>query len=80
MGQARYDDTATSLPNGKVLIAGGNDGSNASNTTELYNIATNSFAPGPSMVAARFGAVAALLPNGKILLAGGVTDSSGSTD
>jgi Kelch motif len=79
MVHARYGATATLLPNGEILIAGGNDGSsvsNALNSTEFYNPATKTFAPGPSMITARFGAGAALLPNGKVLIAGGLDGST----
>jgi len=37
MTSVRVDDTATLLPNGKVLIAGGYDGSAYVNTAELYD-------------------------------------------
>jgi hypothetical protein len=66
------------LPNGKVLIAGGNDGNGDLNSTELYDVATNTFAPGPSMIAARYAGAAALLPNGKVLICCGVAFPSGS--
>jgi Kelch motif len=79
MAQARYNAMATLLPNGKVLIAGGgDDGSNTVNalsSTEFYNVASNTFAPGPSMIAARIAAGTTLLPNGKVLIAGGSGDS-----
>lgn len=79
MNQARYNATATLLPNGKLLIAGGislsHTGSLASlGSVELYDPATNSFAPPastPTMNQARDSATATLLPNGKVLIAGG---------
>jgi hypothetical protein len=78
MNTAREDATATLLPNGNVLIAGGYDNSgNALASTELYDPATNSFAPAsgagapPSMNTARALATATLLPNGTVLIAGG---------
>jgi Kelch motif len=65
---------AAPLPDGKVLIAGGN---NASGTTlssaEEFNPATGTFSAtriGP-MTTARFGAGAATLPTGQVLIAGG---------
>jgi hypothetical protein len=73
MNTGRWGATATLLPSGKVLIAGGQDNFNSPiSSTELYNPVTNTFAASaPSMNAARFGATATLLPNGKVLIAGG---------
>jgi hypothetical protein len=80
MNVAREYATATLLPNGLVLIAGGVTSSGGSpvdtNTTELYNPVFNSFAVGPNMNAARHLAAAALLPNGKVFIAGGETGTS----
>jgi Galactose oxidase, central domain len=70
--------TATLLPNGKVLIAGGlSQGFHSTpplNEVDLYDPASNSFASAastPTMNVAREGATATLLPNGKVLIAGG---------
>jgi len=78
MNSGRTNVTATLLPNGKVLIAGGLNSSSAGpsfildRTTELYDPVTNSFAAStPSMNVARYLATATLLPNGKVLIAGG---------
>jgi hypothetical protein len=68
MTVARASATATLLPNGKVLIAGGFGGGT---TTNLYDPATNTFSAGPPMGQARYDATATLLPNGKVLIAGG---------
>jgi hypothetical protein len=82
MNTARYFPTATLLPNGKVLIAGGYGGVgvNLLSSIELYDPQTNSFSISglPSMNAARGLAAAALLPTGKVIIAGGVT-GDGST-
>src|SRR5450755_1349289 len=43
MTSARYNHTATLLPNGKVLIAGGTNGSTFLNTAELYDPASGTF-------------------------------------
>jgi N-acetylneuraminic acid mutarotase len=78
MNAARIRATATLLPNGKVLIAGGFahfPPAGSIDTVELYDPASNSFASAaslPTMNTARFGATAALLANGKVLIAGGV--------
>ncbi len=74
MNTARTQATATLLPNGKVLIAGGFGSFIDLASTELYDPATNSFASAsgtPNMNTARYDATATLLPNGKVLIAGG---------
>src|SRR5205823_3175929 len=58
------------LPNGKVLVAGGNNGP-ALSSTELYDPASGTWAATGSLGAARCRHTATLLPNGKVLLAGG---------
>jgi Galactose oxidase, central domain len=72
MNQGRYSATATLLPTGKVLIAGGccagSPGSLSS--TEFYDPTTNTFAVGPPMNAYRENATATLLQSGKVLIAG----------
>ena len=84
MNFVRAFATATLLPNGKVLIAGGFGTSEASpnNSVDLYDPATNEFAPvsaTPSMNVGRAVAAAILLPNGKVLIAGGTALSSNAT-
>jgi hypothetical protein len=76
MTTARYFPAASPLPDGRILIAGGFDGSSVLNSTEIYNPATNSFAPGPSMSTGRAGSAAAPLPDGRILIAGGEDGSA----
>ena len=63
---ARSGYTATLLPSGKVLIAGGNAA-----TAELYDPATGTFTRTGDMTAPRSNHSATLLPNGKVLIAGG---------
>jgi hypothetical protein len=76
MNVARTDATATLLPSGKVLIAGGYQGdSGAVSSTELYDPATNTFAAPAdtaSMNVKRNDATATLLPSGKLLIAAGI--------
>jgi hypothetical protein len=71
----RFDGSTTVLPDGKVLIAGGNtmigsaEGHTA--TAELYDPATGTFTATGSMNVPRMDHTATLLPNGKVLIAGG---------
>jgi len=63
---ARSGYTATLLPSGKVLIAGGNAA-----TAELYDPATGTFTRTGDMTTPRSNHSATLLPDGKVLIAGG---------
>ena len=70
MGTARYEHTATLLPNGKVLVAGGYNGP-ALSSAELYDPASGTWTATGSMGTARGEHTATLLPSGKVLVAGG---------
>jgi hypothetical protein len=76
MSTPREDQTATLLPSGKVLVAGGNNKSATLATAELYDAIDGTFSGTGSMITARFAHTATLLPNGKVLIAGGF-DSTG---
>jgi hypothetical protein len=65
--------TATLLPNGTVLIAGGATDSGTTNATEIYDPATGLFTIGPSMKQSRNSHTATLLANGDVLIVGGAT-------
>ena len=72
LGAARYEHTATLLPNGKVLVAGGDDGFNHPlASAELYDPASGTWTATGSLATARYSHTATLLPNGKVLVAGG---------
>jgi hypothetical protein len=58
------------LPNGKVLVAGGYNGSFLT-SAELYDPASGSWTATGSLNTARYLHTATLLPNGKVLVAGG---------
>src|SRR5262245_15214880 len=68
MKNARNFHTATLLPNGKVLVAGGFD---LGTRAELYDPATDTWTMTGSLRTARTMHTATLLPNGKVLVAGG---------
>ena len=68
MAEARTYHTATLLPSGKVLVAGGG---NENSTAEVYDPATGSFSITGGMEIGRSGHTATLLPNGSVLVAGG---------
>jgi hypothetical protein len=80
LNTARYIHTATLLPNGKVLVAGGQNGDLAS--AELYDPASGTWTATGSLNTARYDHTATLLPNGKVLVAGGAnsTDTLASAE
>jgi N-acetylneuraminic acid mutarotase len=72
MSTVRQFHTATLLPNGKVLVAGGSDSNNtAISSAELYDPSTSTWSSTGSMTMARQSHTATLLPDGKVLVAGG---------
>lgn len=74
MTSLRNQHTATLLPNGKVLIAGGSNHGDGDgmDTAELYDPLTQTFtALAPRMKSPRGGHTATLLSSGKVLLASG---------
>lgn len=83
MSVAREQHTATLLPNGQVLVAGGyhfdpnfND---SLSSTELYTPATGKWTTTGSMNTPRYGHKAVLLTSGQALVLGGTDQSSGGT-
>ncbi|MEO5886197.1 MAG: kelch repeat-containing protein [Anaerolineales bacterium] len=71
MNAPRNGHTATLLPNGQVLIAGGWNQSGRTSTAELYDPQTGKFDYTGRLMAPRQGFTATLLKNGKVLIAGG---------
>jgi WD40 repeat protein len=80
MGTERVSHTATLLPNGEVLLAGGWDRGGVLANAELYNPATGVFSPTSSMTTHRAAHTATLLPNGKVLIAGGYNGNQSVPD
>jgi hypothetical protein len=86
MLEPRSGHTATLLPNGKVLIAGGmRRNPDFYKSAELFDPATGKFQPTGDMSIGRVGQIAILLRSGKVLIAGGwighgPTDSAESYD
>src|SRR5947207_14649143 len=72
LATARYFHTATLLPNGKVLVAGGDGNGHSQESAELYDPASGTWTATGSLSAASTDHTATLLPNGKVLVAGGV--------
>jgi hypothetical protein len=80
LGGSRAEHTATTLPDGRVLLAGGcadlEDGGcrmgEVLGSTVLYNPVADAFSQGPKLVYPRFGHHAVLRGDGTVLLVGGV--------
>src|SRR5436309_1831309 len=82
LNTARFYHTATLLPNGMVLVAGGydidlNNNHNSLASAELYDPASGTWTVTGSLNTARASHTASLLPNGNVLVAGGY-DSNGN--
>lgn len=79
MLEARSGHTATLLPDGKVLIAGGmRRNQDFYKSAELYDPATGKFQPTGEMHERRVGQIAVLLRSGKVLIAGGWVGHGGT--
>jgi hypothetical protein len=75
----RSGQTATLLPNGKVLIAGGmRRNQDFYKSAELFDPTTGTFQPTGEMHEARVGHIAVLLRSGKVLVAGGWVGGGGT--
>jgi hypothetical protein len=80
MNAVRVEQSATTLPGGRILLAGGDVGTTTSSTAEIYDPVVGVFLPnislvppppGGTMTTQRFFHTATLLLNGKVLITGG---------
>ena len=81
LNKARLGHTATLLPNGKVLVTGGNISTASptfglTNSAELFDPATGTWAITDSLNTGRTNHTATLLTSGKVLVTGGWDGSS----
>ena len=79
MNGGRAEHTATLLPDGTVLVAGGNSGSSVIGllaSAELFDPGSGSWTATGSMIEARDFPMATLLPNGTVLVVGGFSGSN----
>jgi N-acetylneuraminic acid mutarotase len=76
MATPRSDFTATLLPDGKVLVAGGLHSGALAAAAELYDPGNGSWTATGNMPTPRADHTATLLPDGKVLVSGG-SDSNG---
>jgi N-acetylneuraminic acid mutarotase len=83
MATARWGASASLLPNGKVLVAGGFGDRNNSTvlaSAEIYDPNTNAWSPAGALSVARAQYTATLLANGMVLAAGGAGSPGGTVD
>lgn len=66
-----FGHTSTLLPDGRVLVAGGNTASDATGATALYDHITRRWSAGDVLSTSRRNHTATLLDDGRVLVAGG---------
>lgn len=71
MSVSRVGHTATLLKDGRVLVAGGFDGTSILASSELFDPSANLWTATGALHDARAGHASALLPDGRVLVAGG---------
>lgn len=76
LASPRNSHTADLLPGGRVLLAGGLNGTTALATAEIYDPADGAFSPTGSLASPRAAHTSTRLPDGRILLAGGLSGTA----
>lgn len=76
LNSPRSEHTVTRLQDGRVLVAGGSDGTSSLSSSEIYDPTTGVWSPASSMNEARGFHSATLLSSGKALVVGGMGTSS----
>jgi Kelch motif. len=71
MSAGRFAHSATALPDGRVLVAGGSLEEGSTKGAEIFDSDTGRFSPLPAMLTTRHSHTATLLPDGKVLIVGG---------
>ena len=84
MATARVNQKGWALPNGTFMLAGGGEGSILApvslDTTEIFDPATNTFSPGPTMNSPRAAAGMLFMPTGQVFLFGGASTNATVTN
>ena len=79
MSSARAGASAVLLEDGRILISGGDAGSGALTTADLFNT-DGTISPAPPMHLARSYHSSVLLQDGHVLVVGGMTSGGGATN
>ena len=72
--EERSDHGAVALPDGRILVTGGNQGTRLLRTTEIYDPSRDVWTPAAPMPRPRTQFSIAALPDGRVLVAGGFRD------
>jgi hypothetical protein len=84
MATARVNQKGWSIGNGKILLVGGGDGSILAPvplaSTEVFDVATNTFTAGPTMNSPRAAAGILKMPQGQMFLFGGANTGTTITN